>query len=494
MRQDELEKMLKQVLKMKTEAQLSQPPGQDCLSSEQLDALTSGVLPESQRFAAIKHLCECAYCRMDLQFHFDLMEVEEKRAVWAKLNKLKSLIPKLAGKLELLDFRDFGKKVYELSDKILKDFPATDVGMFIDQILNAVEARFSDLAVQVRGKADQVEETKEIDAENLTKAAQNLQDDVKDKMALLAIEIERQHNLWAGAPELWLFGHLTEPMRQRATCIRDLCEKKLELISMQGPMRYFPLLGIGHSKRILHYAVDLIKAFEDYFCSPLAHYAVYVGAYCYDLGMLGNPGEKELYKIYKDHGEQTYGFIMGKSKLGIPPSWSLLGFSNQQEALIIAELCCNYQKTPKGDAIELPKTTSIFVDGETMTIPIRALGAILRLANILDCGEIRLPKEKFLKTGSSRLELLDEYLKHELVDNVNIDKTGTIQIKMRKRYIYPAGFDIKIHGVQKQLEEDIKKIQEVLKHCGMILPDPEFDIVESMFLEPHLYLSNTKQQ
>ena len=97
----------------------------------------------------------------------------------------------------------------------------------------------------------------------------------------------------------------------------------------------------------------------------------------------------------------------------------------------------------------------------------------------------------FIKHDFIQQELLDEYIKHELIEQVNISDTGTIYIMARKRYIYPKDFEEKLKKIQKQLKQSFIEIQTELNQCGIPLPEPQFVWAESIFLESHPYLTNT---
>jgi len=472
------------------EASLRQPSdvSNDCLSDELICRLREGSLPHDQRQKALEHIEKCRQCRNDVAFYFELVDHGSTTSA-IKLKGLGYLLPQLTKKLDAMDFLSLCKRLSSLCRTIIGSTSIESVSIPIDEILDKIETRLPSLAVRVRGKAED-KKSKSIPEEELSQIGQEINDEAERLAQLVTIQIREQENQWAGSPERWIFKHLSSAMKDRATCIRDCCEAKLELMGLRDEMRYLPSLGIGHSKRILGHAVDMMKVFENYFSDAFSYFAVYVGSYCLNLGTFLGEDAEESVKFFRSHNRHIWNFLMGDLRTGILPMWHTMGFSSEQEAMIVASICVGKQKDSKGNFVELAKAQPIFLDGVTMSISPLAISAILKLSDILDCNLNRLPPTNLLKQHSISKNLSKEYLKHELVEQVRIDEDKTIHIKIRMRYEYPASYGNVQERVRKELEEQIGKGQELLEMCGIFMPDPKFDSSESMFLEEHPYLSS----
>ena len=184
---------------------------------------------------------------------------------------------------------------------------------------------------------------------------------------------------------------------------------------------------------------------------------------------------------------------MGDRSAGTLPMWQVVGFSGEQEAMLIANVCAGKQKYSSGKVTELPKSQAIFVDGVTATISPLAISAILKLSSILDCSQKRLSSIKLQRQHSTPDELVRTCIKHEIVEQVKIDKDRTIHIKLRMRYRYPARYGDVGEVVREELKKDIRDAQEPLKACGIVMPAPQFYLSQSLFLEEHPHISSDEK-
>jgi hypothetical protein len=199
-------------------------------------------------------------------------------------------------------------------------------------------------------------------------------------------------------------------------------------------------------------------------------------------------GDNGIQQVWENHSKRTHDVIMGNPHLGILPAWPVMGFSSEKEAMLVADICTSGQETSEEFVTRIPGSQSVFLEGKTMNIWPLAAAAVLRLADVLDCSFDRLPQVQYLKSHHISEELLREYFKHEIVQEVNINERGVIHVKMRLRYKYPAKWGNIEQKVRQQLERQIVEIQKILMQSGISLPNPEFDSTEALFLERHPYL------
>ena len=404
-----------------------------------------------------------------------------------------SVLTLMKEKLDPFDFASLCTRLLEISKNIIKGLDREAVDFMIGDILTKLGPTFSQAVIRTRGesKADLRNLTQLSDKE-MTKLGRQLEATVKQHLMLSSLQ-HQQKPLWSGSPELWIFSHLTESMKKRAVYTRDWCEEKLERINFMPDLQLLPSVGVGHAKRVLSFAVELLKAFEERICNPLTCFAIYAGAYCQHLGLLlleehQARKEKELIEFWKDHQLKTLDMIIGNTNLSIAASWPAMGFLSEQEAMLVVNVCTGEQRISKKTITKLPTSQSIFLEGQSMNVQPLAAFAILRLATTLDCSQERLPRLLSLREPKIPEDLIYEFLKHEVVRDVNIDKDGTIHIKMRACYRYPSKIGDVLELVRRKLQQQIKQDQELLRQNGASLPDPEFDCGEALFLQEHPYL------
>jgi len=357
--------------------------------------------------------------------------------------------------------------------------------------VNTLENRFPSMLVQVRGKDEDTNKgSGVISRDQMIKAGIRIQEQIKQLTNIM--NTYQGDNRCVGNPELWIFEHLTDPMKERATCIRDWCEERLELMSRRIEMRFVPALGVGSSKQILRYAVDILKACENELLEPLLYFVVYVGAYCYHLGMILSENEEMCWNNYSNHGRHTWQFIMGESSSSIVSAWQEMGFSSQLEAMLIANVCAGCQKNSEGEFEEVSNTQAIYLDGRTMHVSPVVLSKVLKLADIISCDPRRLPDYSCMQQYSVPEKLIYEYLKHEIIQKVNIDNRGMINIELRQCFRYPSSYRNIGTTITNDLENEIGQIVESLNHWGIKLPSPKINQVKSLFLDQHPYWGRQK--
>lgn len=487
-RQDDSKKIIRKRIEEADEPIEAFDDPDDCLSDQMIEQLYKGILSGEHHQSILEHLDKCLRCQDHLAYFAEFTSIQNASKAISKLSGLKRILPEIAKKLGRFDFKALCSKISEICQCAIEDsLEAVDAAT--EDILLTLQARAPEVFVRVRGQADEKNDSQPVTQEELEQASRYLQTEITQQFGI-AVAGQEMAVKWAGEPELWVFDHLTSAMKQRATHIRDWCEARLERMVQSRKTRNLPSLGIAHSKRALGYAVDMLKAFENYFCDPLACYSIYVGAYCYHLGILTVKDKEIPVAIYKEHGSQTMDFLLGNDAAFIPPSWRQIGFSGEQEARLIAEICAGGQINHEGDLLPLPQTKSVFLDGSTMNISQRALSSILKLAFLLDCNEERLPAKDSLKESLVPDQLLHEYLKNELIEQVSITEKGVINITARCRYIYPAEFGDVEAIVKKEMLEKIHEIRTTLNQCGMPLPQPQLESVKSLFLDKHPYLGH----
>ena len=490
----DLEELIHEALTKQTQKKPEDRDESACLGKETIRRLYEGALTDDERLKALEHLNQCSFCIADLALYADVAKFEAKSLALAKLKQLQIVFSKLKGKLDAFDFTSLCTRLLEISKKIIGGLDREAIESAVEEVLARLEPELSQAAVQLRGKTKaEVESLKEPSKEEMLKLGRQLQETVKKE--LMISEIQQHKPLWSGAPELWIFGYLTDSMKNRVVCIRDWCEEKLECINSLPDLQFLPSVGVGHSKRVLGCAIEMLKVFEQRICNPLTCFVIYAGAYCQHLGLLfleehQTRKAQEVLEAWKDHNGQTRDLIIGNTDLDIAAAWPAMGFLSEQEAMLVVNVCTGEQRISKKSATELPTSQSIFLEGQTMNVQPLAAFAILKLATILDCSQERLPRLLCLREPKKPEDLIYEYLKHEVVREVNIDKDGTVHIKMRVCYRYPARLGNVQELVCRKLQEQIRQCQELLQQSGISLPDPEFDCGEALFLEEHPYLGD----
>lgn len=487
-----IEKLMEQAFQGKAERDQSPEALGECLSDASIHALHAGTLPENQRQMALEHLDKCQHCCNDLAFYYEIMNPQEQTSVLTKLKRLRDLLPQLVAKLDTFDFTSLCRRVSSVSKEISEGGKLKLIDLMTNEILRVIGSKFPSVVVQVRGATEIAKDETEFSHERLIKAGKKLQETINQHMNVANRYLQQGDCQCAENPERWIFEHLTDSMTERATCIRDWCEERLELMNIRPEMRHLPSLGVGCSKQLLRCAVDILKAFEGHFPDPLSYFIVYTGAYCCHLGMILSENEEICRQKYKSHGKDTWDFMMGNSDLSISPAWQVMGFSSPQEAMLIANICAGKQKNSTGNFTELAETQSIFLDGSTMNISPIVLAQVLRLTNLLNYNLQRLPSRSYLQQFSIPEQLIGEYLKHEFIDQVKVNESGIFSIKMRQRFHYPDNYDNLHITIRNDIEKEIKDIQTALRRCGIKLPSPEIDWIESLFLEQHPYLIHPK--
>jgi len=234
---------------------------------------------------------------------------------------------------------------------------------------------------------------------------------------------------WLGSPELRLFERLSPEFRERAARIRDWCEERLEFMHSRGEMRYYTSHGIGHSKRVLSYGIQLAEALGSQMTQPFCLFAIYVCSYIHDIGLMLREGEapddqSAFKEVRKNHGRRAYEEILGNKELGIFPSWKNMGFDSEAEAITVANIAAVHQRRNHDKLVTLPNNLPLFSGGTTLTIPFKSIAAFFRLVDTLDCHERRLPPSNYIRHPDvSDISLL-EYVRHEIVEEIKVQSDG----------------------------------------------------------------------
>jgi len=198
----------------------------------------------------------------------------------------------------------------------------------------------------------------------------------------------------------------------------------------------------------------------------------------------------DIWPVWQDHSELTRDLIIGNNEKGIAACWPAMGFLTEQEAVFVVNICTGGQKTSDSSVSKLSGSQSVFIDGQVMYAQPQAVSAFLSLACILDCGRHRLPSELYLINRNISDDILYEYLKHELVQEVRIEKNAAIYIKLRLCYKYPASLGDVPQKVKSVLQQQIKHCQELIRQGGFNMPDPEFEFSQALFLDEHPFLDD----
>ena len=78
MRNDEVEKILRQAFQREAQFQIEKIDESKCLPNDIIQAFCEGSLPDDRQEEVQGHLLECPLCREDLRMYFDLMGGEEE--------------------------------------------------------------------------------------------------------------------------------------------------------------------------------------------------------------------------------------------------------------------------------------------------------------------------------------------------------------------------------------------------------------------------------
>jgi len=416
-------------------------------------------------------------------------ETTRDARMMTQLEAIQQALPGLARQLASSDFVSLCRRLREFCREVVQDMGSEAVAVAMDELLGRLESRTPAFAVAVRG-SELGTAAAPVSDEAVKALASSLGNEAERQLALNQPDLDRESRQH-GDPEKWLFEKMTPLLRERAARVRDYCEERLEVLHAQAAGRCGISSGIGHSKRVLRLSADLLRAFEAGFSDPFPYYAMYVATYCHDLGMIVRKGEDLgnatlLSQVRDTHGLRTLTAILGDRTQGILPAWRAMGFGSEQEAAVIAQVCAVHQRAYSEDLRRMPASQPLFIDGQSRMVSPLTLAALLRLANALDCHPNRLPSSDCLARLSIGSREQHDYLKHELVENVTIDREGKIRVAMWVRYVYPPTWRA-VEQVRAGLETEMAFATEILKLCGLRLPPPQFKEDEALFVEPHPY-------
>jgi hypothetical protein len=407
----------------------------------------------------------------------------------ATLRELQRLGPTFCERLGRQDYQVLCQRLHHLSQRLHDNPKNPSIRCDMEDTLQRLDERIPGFVAHVRGSLnDEATLSVEPSSAGARQVALEIKESLLRELAGLRQQQEADASAWLGQPELFVFDRLPPKMRERATRIRDWCEDRLEFMHSRGQMRYWTAHGIGHSKRVLRHGIDLLRAFDDHFIDPLSYFVIYTSAYCHDLGLMfwanEDPECEETFaRVRKTHGRRMWELIMGNEHDGTMPAWRAMGFSSEREAMLVANVCAVHPKAAEDDLKRLPFSQDLFVDGATVGICTYALAATLRLADALDCHEKRLPPDAYMKHRDVPVRSIHEYLKHELVEEVQVAEDAIIHIAMRVRYSYPDTSTAST--VRDELSQEISDLHSLLSRCRISLPEPRFNCVEALFLEDH---------
>ena len=211
---------------------------------------------------------------------------------------------------------------------------------------------------------------------------------------------------------------------ERLEKIKKYC-RKLSHVHSPVLFKYYTDHGSGHSEAVIENLNKLTKGVN---LSEYEDFLLKCSAWLHDIGMLGREGE-DIYnpevcnRIRDEHHKRSAEYIRER--------WRKIGLSDEKEATIIQWIC--YAHSSKVDINKVPEETHIA--GENVRT--RFLAALLRLADALDCGKDRLPPEDYRRLPQIPQESLKEYWKHEIVEKVEINRTGDrtrIYVEMLLKY------------------------------------------------------------
>lgn len=483
-----IEELIHKALDQKSKNSMQKGQSSQCLSNHTIRQLYEGALSESERERALSHLDRCQHCMAELAAYAELVSPQYGYDTLAKLKQLQALVPVLKEKLHYLDFTAFCRKLSELTKFISREIDLQKVNLSVESLWLALEPKLSQNIVHARGKTTIPSEQPSFT--QIKRMAKEL-DEVVDSHVATARSYTQQQYKWTGIPELWLLGYLSQHMKSRAVRVRDWCEEKLEGIGSHQELKYLPSLGITHCKRKLFYIMQVLKAFEQDLANPGNCFVIYTAAYCLHLGLLAlkyKPIIASTESIWEKHSQYTPKIILGDNEWDLAPAWPVMGFSSQQEAALVLRICIGFQQQTDIIMSETPETQSMFTDGKTLQIQPLAVLAVLKLAEILECNYRRLPEAGLLMQKGIPKKLVIEYVKHEIVQRIDINKQGQIKIFMRSQYQYPDRLGDVHESVQDNLQQQINQVRQILSSVGLALPEPLFEHEKAMFSVPHPYL------
>lgn len=379
-------------------------------------------------------------------------------------------------------------RVVDIATQIIQKKPLNQIDTLLNEIFLKIHAEMAFIKTSVRGDSDDKQQPDQLDYEQLIDEAILIKDIAHRRLDEVQSFNYNKEEDWAGFPEAWLFGRLPESLRIRAMRIRDRCEERLEAIGYLTRQNRLPLLGIAHAKRVLANAVSILKAYEDYFCDPLAYFVVYVTCYVRDLGFRIDEKITNGLDLYYTRHLGLPMYVVEKNMQEGVFNWQKLGFSTVQEASLTAGICAGGVKNVHGQTVPLPKAQTLFWEGQSQTVSARALAALIGLSDLLDLRESRVSYLAGQEIVPDDAGWFQEYLRHEATEQIIIHPDGKIVVALKAFYQYPETYSVSIQQLGEATKRMIDEYRLTLKECGIVLPEPEIVIRQPLFTQHHPYL------
>lgn len=431
-----------------------------CLSDQTVQKLYEGKLKGSEHLKALEHLDKCSQCSDDLALYAQLTGDQENPAAMtnalSKLQKLKELLPVLSGFLSKWDLNS----VYEVVNNTLaniKDGLSYDtVNNKLEQIMLTLRGRYPKLMVQTRGQDQNPSLSREADLEEMfSQIKEQLKTVATDEYWLSDLSVK------AASAEAELFNRLGSSLALEAAQIRDLCRLYYQKLYCEnrakGPVNF----GSAHAMKMLAVYADLINKTGLSVIDNLMDFVIYCSAYCYD-----------MVEVSSQEFINT-GLFDQDSRL-----WHDTALESNKMSGLIRDICSFDINTSK-----LSDSEPVFFKGNTFYLPVTAIAAFVKILDILSSGRFRPEQFKSI----SELDLpVDEYLKHELIEQVSIGPES-IEITAVIKYEYP--FDKKIieKFLKKEIVHKIKTLAEEVSLIGYKIPEIKLDVNETIFKKRHSF-------
>ena len=207
-----------------------------------------------------------------------------------------------------------------------------------------------------------------------------------------------------------------ENLKKSAENVRRYCQRQLDAFYASDDIyfRFFTNHASLHSQTILERLKELlfdVKLKNDY-----EYYLLYTAAYAHDIGMLPQKtnGEYEDY-TKQEVVEEARKEHSVRSAEHIKKNWREMGILEKTHSVHLAEICKAHSS--KVDINKIPERAECVIDGEKVEIGWKFLAALIRLADALDADYNRIPPEFIIKDAKLSEKTVEEYLKHECVQN-----------------------------------------------------------------------------
>lgn len=486
--QDHIDGIIDRAFREHSEIHRSSEISEGCLDEETIRSLYEGTISDHERQRVLLHLDTCGHCGDALASYYEMANQSFGKSVLADLARLKAALPQMLDKLNTLDILSLERSLSQVANHILEKRPLKHIATRVADMVRTVGNVSLAGAVATRGDHK--------DDPGVQYSANRLSDIGHNVHDMLSDYIERRHLRWPEAaclidnPQLWLLERMTEPQRHRAMHIRDWCEEELELLGQRPEMRYLPSYGMICTKNMLRLVVDILKVYEPLFTDPLSYFMAYTTVYCYHLGLLLCDDAESYSRNLRHHGKKTWDLIIGNPET-IHPAWPAIGFSCQQEALMVAGASAGYLGGSNKQQAALPRTQSVFLDGTTYNVPLLAISLVARLADSLNYGFRRLPDLSGIQQYSIPDTLVQEYMKHETISEVTMNDDGIIHVTLRTEFKYPKECGDVLSGTKQAVEDDVRDLIEVLRTLGINLA-MQFSELPSLFPTQHPFLGVPK--